>query len=256
MLPLQRRQLIIEHLARRGSASVAELSALCDVSQMTIRRDLESLEEEQLLERTHGGAVYIGSAAGEPPFSAKKSAHEDLKDRIAAYAAHHFVRDGQVIILEGGTTVACLVPHLARFSELTVVTNGLRTVAALQSLGNTHTIICTGGILRTVSSTFVGPMTEQFYRQLHAHVAFFSATGLTPEGAFTDPNLLESQVKMEMRAAAGKTVMLLDSTKFGQRSFTKTFRLDEIDVLVTDDRAPRSVLGELAERGVDVRIAS
>lgn len=255
VLPLERKQRIIEYLSHRAGATVVELSVLCGVSQMTIRRDLESLAEEQIIERTHGGAVYVGSVAAEPPFSAKKSEHEDLKERIAAYAAQHFITDGQVIILEGGTTVASLVPHMARYSELTVVTNGLRTVSTLHSLRSTHTVICTGGILRNVSSTFVGPMTEHFFRQLHAHVAFFSATGFTLEGHFTDPNLLESQVKVEMRAAASKVVMLLDSTKFGQRSFTKTFRIDEVDVLVTDDRVPRSAVEELMERGVDVHIA-
>jgi len=255
MLPLQRKHAILQYLARHGRATVAELSSLCNVSGMTIRRDLESLETEGLLHRTHGGALPVETNATEPSYDAKKGHQEDLKDRIAAYAAGRFVQDGTVLILEGGTTVTGMVPYLDGHSDLTAVTNGLRTVTALQSVLPASTVLCSGGMLRSPSATFVGPVAEQFFRQFHAEIAFFSASGLTAADGFTDPNLLEIQVKREMRAAAKFVVALVDSTKLGNRSFAQTFRLDEVNALITDAGAPPELVAHLRAQGLDVYIA-
>lgn len=255
ILPMQRKQIIIDYLSRRGSASVTTLSTLCEVSEMTIRRDLDVLGQEGLIQRTHGGALSLAPANGEPLFDSKNSYHEDLKERIAGHAVRRFVTNNSIIILEGGTTVSRMAHYLGYYSNLTVVTNGLRTTAALSGLLPASTVLCSGGMLREPSSTFVGPASEQFFRQLHADSVFLSATGLTLGEHFTDPNLLESQVKREMRAAGTRTIMLLDSTKFGQRSLLTTFRIDDIDALITDDGAPADFVHELRARGLEVMIA-
>lgn len=258
MLPLQRRSRIVAYLAQHGGGTVAELAALCDVSEMTIRRDLASLEAEEAVQRTHGGAVYLDSSSIELPFDAKEGYHKELKDRIAACAVRRFLHNDAVIILEGGTTVTGMAQSLAGFSNLTILTNGLRTAAALHDLLPAATVMCSGGTLREVSYTFLGPLAQQFFGRFHAHMAFFSAIGFTLEEGFTDADLLESEAKRAMSAAARRRIVLLDSAKFGVRSFTTTFRATpaEVDVLVTDDGAPTEILDVVRDRGIEVIVAT
>src|SRR3712207_5079828 len=121
MLPFQRRQRILAHLAQHGGGTVAELAELCDVSEMTIRRDLAGLEEEEAVQRTHGGAIYRYPADEELTFDAKESYHKDLKDKLAACAVSRFVHNGAVILLEGGATVTGMARHLGPFANLTIL---------------------------------------------------------------------------------------------------------------------------------------
>lgn len=255
LLPLERHRGILRHLGQHGRATVAELASLCSVSEMTIRRDLAELEESKVVERTHGGAVFVPSMNRELTFDAKESYHRELKDRLASYAANRFVHNNAIVCLEGGTTITGMAPHLGRFSNLTILTNGLRTAAALHDLLPASTVMSSGGTLREVSYTFVGPVADEFFSRFRSEIAFFSAIGLTPEDGYTDANLLESQAKRSMAAAAGRRIALVDSTKLGYRSFTMTFQLDEIDLLITDDQAPADVLEQLRDKGVEVEIA-
>jgi DeoR/GlpR family transcriptional regulator of sugar metabolism len=110
-------------------------------------------------------------------------------------------------------------------------------------------------MLRDRSYTFVGSLAEQFFQGIHAHCAFFSASGLTIEQGFSDPNMLEGQVKKAMGRAAKTKVMLVDSSKFGNLALLTTFAIREIDVVITDPDAPADLVRLLREAGVDVRIA-
>ncbi|GAA3400470.1 DeoR/GlpR family DNA-binding transcription regulator [Paenibacillus hodogayensis] len=254
MLPVQRKQTIMDHLGQHGAVSIAGLSELLNVSEMTVRRDLKLLEEEGRIRRTHGGAVYH-TAAAEPPFEEKKDRHLDVKHRLARYAAEHFVKPDSVILMEGGTTVTCMAGFLHHVGGLTVVTNGLNTLDALKGHAPATSVVCCGGMLRDRSYTFVGPLAEQFFQGIHAHCAFFSASGLTIGQGFADPNMLEVQVKKAMGRAAQTRIMLIDSSKFGNLALLTTFAVHEIDVVVTDRAAPADLLGQLREAGVDVRLA-
>jgi DeoR/GlpR family transcriptional regulator of sugar metabolism len=255
MLPLQRQRRILAYLAQHGSGTVAELAEICHVSDMTVRRDLVLLEKEQTIQRTHGGAVYVDAPKLEMTFEDKESFHRDVKDRIALCAVKTFVHNGLVISLEGGTTVTAMARHLDHTTNLTILTNGLRTAASLERMLPTSTVMCSGGTLRDVSHTLVGPIAEQFFERFHAQVAFLSAIGMTLEQGLMDADLLESQAKRAMSAAAARRVVLLDSTKIGRRSFTTTLQFDEVDALITDDGVQPSMVEEIKERGVDVIVA-
>lgn len=255
MLPLHRQRRILAHVAEHGSSSVADLADLCRVSEMTIRRDLMLLERNRAIRRTHGGAVSISSPLLELTFDAKVSRQRELKDRLARFAVKQCLHDGMVISLEGGTTITAVAQHIDPKSKLTILTNGVRTAAALLRLLPECTVICSGGTLREVSHTMVGPLAEQFFTQFHAQTAFFSAIGMTPEHGFVDADLLESEAKRAMAAGADRRILLLDSTKFGVRSFKTTFRPAEIDVLITDEGAPRQTLDLLARDGVEILVA-
>ena len=254
MLPAQRQQRILEDIEKNGVGSISELSQKYAVSEMTIRRDLLVLEEGGHIKRTHGGALLLNSSLVEPRYAAKQKLHASSKASLAQYAAEKLVEDGDIIILEGGTTITAMAQYLTTIQNLTVVTNGLYTTNELQPLVPEGTVICTGGILREVSATFVGPVAEQFFREFHANKLFLSTTGLTLSAGFTDPSMLETQVKKAMITSADQVIMLLDSYKFGVKSLTTVLQVGEANVLVTDSGAPEDVLQALRSKGVEVHL--
>ncbi|NBD25382.1 DeoR/GlpR family DNA-binding transcription regulator [Paenibacillus glycinis] len=239
MLPLQRKQAVLGFLEERGAATMKELSDRFGVSEMTVRRDVSELEKEGRVQRSHGGVVYRDSAGlangEEPDLASKHASNRGVKERLAAYAAERFVREGDVIVLENGTTVSRMAELLGAFSRLTLLTNGMDTLAAFRrSVTEERTVICCGGMLREVSGTFVGPVAEEFFGRYHADTLFLSALGYSPEAGFSDPNLLDTQVKKAMIRSAGKVVMLLDSSKIGKRFLSTVAQLTDIHAFITD----------------------
>ncbi|HEX2864256.1 MAG TPA: DeoR/GlpR family DNA-binding transcription regulator [Deinococcales bacterium] len=241
-------------LAERGAVSSEDLADRYNVTHMTIYRDLKALEARGILRMVRGGAIRPEGPAGqEPQYGAKRHVNQAAKERIAMLAAARFIADEDIIILEGGTTVSSLVKHITA-RNVTVVTNGLETLnETTPYLQHLHVISC-GGLLRAVSHTLVGPQTQSFFSTLSAHTFFLGATGLTPQ-AVTDQNLLEIQVKQAMIQAAQRTVLLIDSSKFGTRSLAPVIATGRLHAIVTDGGAPRSDLKAIEEQGVLVLVA-
>jgi DeoR/GlpR family transcriptional regulator of sugar metabolism len=256
MLPAQRLLSVLEDIRSNGVRSVNDLSRKYDVSEMTIRRDLKQLEEQGLITRTHGGAIPNRLVSEELQFLQKRTVHQAEKVQIARYAAANFVADNDIIILEGGTTVAGMVPYLTDYRNLTLMTHGLHTLFELQRITSGNTVISTGGILRDVSTTLVGPVAEIHFREFNAQKVFLSATGWTANSGFTDPNMLEIQVKKAMIQSAIEIIMLLDSSKFGVVSLTSFLSAFAIDVLITDRNIPDDIYTQFAEHRIDVHIAN
>lgn len=257
MIPAQRRQDILKQVSVQGTGTIAELSERYGVSEMTIRRDLQALEKEGHLKYTRGGAIILPKdmLRAEPNYEAKKRQYMGQKAEIARYAAQ-FVVDDDIIILETGTTVTAMVPHLADKENLTVVTNGLFTTNELRMLVPKSTVICTGGILRGVSFTLVGPVAERFFHEFYARKLFLSGLGFTLDAGLTDPQMIDTQVKKAMIASADQVIVLVDSSKFGIRSFTTVIAPYDIDILITDNGAPADVVKDLEDHGVDVRVVN
>ena len=258
--PLERRQKIVKDIDTfEDNHIVLRLSQKYGVSEMTIRRYLKVLEDSGLIKRTYGGAVRWPTVQVEPPLLARDKRlplATDQKTRIARFAAQNLVQSRDIIIIEGGTTATAMVPYVADWDDLTVVTNGLATAEELRrQLPWSATLLCPGGILRPDSCTFVGHIAERFFREFHAHRLFLSATGLTLREGITDPNILEIQVKRAMIQSAHEVVLLLDSSKFGVRSLMKVIDWSEVHLLVTDDAAPADMLDALRAQGVEVVIA-
>ena len=250
----QRRTAILELLMTEEAAGIHDLADRFGVSHMTIRRDLEGLSLEGRVAVGRGEARISQNSGIEPRYAAKQRENAILKAQIARYAAQHFVQDGDVILMEGGTTVTAMAQHLQGKSGLTVVTNGLYTVNELAHLVPDVTVMSTGGILRDLSFTYVGPAAEDFLADVHVRTLFVSATGFTLDHGFTDPNPLESRARKAMVECAERVVMLLDSSKFGVTSLITVAPPDGIDVLVTDSQAPSRDLEELQAKGVDVHV--
>lgn len=250
-----RREKLMAHLERHGQVTSEDLAGMFGVSPMTIWRDLVALEESGRLRRVRGGAVPIDRRADvEPPYVSKQVVSQDRKEAIARYAAEHFVRDGEIIFMEAGTTVSAMAKYLRQFRRLTAIGNGLGTMNELARLLPDVTVYCCGGMLREVAWTFVGPQAEAYFRQVNAHTCFLGATGVTLDG-ITDVSPLEIQVKRAMAASADRLVVLMDSTKFGVKSFSKLLDLGEVDALVTDDRVDPALISQLRAAGVQLHIA-
>jgi DeoR/GlpR family transcriptional regulator of sugar metabolism len=256
--PLERREQILKDIDLLDDNMIPILSRKYGVSEMTIRRDLQALEQTGVIRRTYGGAVRWPQPGGAPTVVAREKRQmlaQAQKAAIARYAAAELVRDGDILVLEGSTTVTGMVPHIAERQNLTVMTNSLFTAEELRRrMPHSATLLCAGGILRPESSTFVGPVAERFFRELHVSRLFISATGLTLHGGITDPQMLETQVKRAMIESAGEVIVMLDGTKFGKRSLTRVIDFSEIALLITDEDAPAEMLEALRAQGVALAV--
>lgn len=254
LLTEQRRLRIVQMVEAKGSVGYADLEASFGVSRMTLYRDLKALEKAGRVRCVRGGAIRLDSPElSEPLPSKKRTRYRREKEIIGRYAAQNFVKDGDLIVLEAGTTVGCMLKHLAK-ARVTLISNGLECISEAAALLPTVTVIGCGGILREPSFTFVGPQAEAFFRELRANTVFLSASGLTLEDGLMDPNPLEIQVKRAMVACAERVIVLLDSSKFGKRSLLQTIPLTSVDVLITDDRATSGLRDTIGALGVDVRV--
>ena len=255
MLAAERQRKILQQIERDGAGKVADLSRSYGVSDMTIRRDLKALSGAGRIQLTQGGAVRRAEEhTSEARYLAKLAVRAPQKQRLARYAAETFVEDGDIVILEGGTTVTSMAPFLAR-RDLTVVTNGLFTLNELQRLLPRARVLCCGGILREGSLTFVGPHAENFFHEFHANKLFLSGTGLTLAAGLTDMNMFETSVKKAMLRSAQRVVVLADAAKLGLTSLTTVLAAAAIDALVTEVGAAPDLLQALRSLGVDVHAA-
>jgi DeoR/GlpR family transcriptional regulator of sugar metabolism len=234
MLARQRQAKILERVREEGAVRVADLVREFGVSDMTVRRDLEMLDDRGLLEKVHGGATAVeGSAQYEPTFVAKSSLQRAEKSAIAAAAAD-LVEPGMAIALSAGTTTYSLAQRLVDIPRITVVTNSIRVTDVLHHGGRPdQTIILTGGV-RTPSEALVGPFAVAALRTVHVDLVFVGVHGMDPHSGFTCPNLLEAETDRALIEAARRLVVVADHTKWGVIGISSIARLDQADVLVTD----------------------
>jgi DeoR/GlpR family transcriptional regulator of sugar metabolism len=251
MLAGQRQLLILEEVRRRGAVRVSELTQLLDVSDMTVRRDLDVLSASGLVDKVHGGATLPGGlSADEPGFEAKSTRQLDEKDAIARAAAE-LVEPGQAVGLTAGTTTWRLAHHLLEIPDLTVVTNSIQAANVLdRERRRDLTVVLTGGV-RTPSDALVGPVAVTTLRSLHVDVLFMGVHGMTADAGFTTPNLLEAETDQAFVASAQRVVVTADHTKWGVRGLSRIAQLEEVEALVSDAGLPddaRTVLGERIEQ--------
>lgn len=236
MLRADRIARILDHVAAAGSADVHELTALLGVSGATVRRDLQLLDEQGLLQRTHGGAV-TGSVNLELPLRHRAGRHQDEKRRIAVAAAA-LVPDGAVVGMTGGTTVTEVARALCegRSAErgLTIVTNAVN-IAADMIVRPEIRLLVVGGTARSASYALVGPATERMMSQYHLDLAFIGVDGLTAAEGCTTFDEMEAATDLAFLRSAARSVVVTDSTKVGKVTFAGICPLSDIDDLVTDD---------------------
>lgn len=245
MLAELRRQKIMEELHCRGGVRLSELSELFAVSEMTVRRDLDALEESGLVERVHGGAVLAQRATEEPGFDTKILRQRAEKQAIADRAAQ-LVTPGSAVALSAGTTTWALARRLAAREQVTVVTNSMNVWQELQGTREGRTVILTGGEFRTPSDALVGPTADAAIRSLNFDLLFLGVHGIDPVAGLTTPNISEAETNRAFIARCRRLVVVADHTKWMTRSLCTMAPLAQVDVLVTDDGLPedaRTALG-------------
>jgi DeoR/GlpR family transcriptional regulator of sugar metabolism len=259
MLSRDRQRRIVDAVAATGAASVQELAARLDVSESTIRRDLRILDRNGELERTFGGAVAANNPAGrlpgvevEQPYDPFNGPDVDLRRQIAHTAAT-LVRDGDVVLLDIGTTTAMLAASL-KGRDITVITSNLGAFDQLRDDPAVRVVLL-GGVLRRNYQTLVGSLTEQALRQVSADVLFMSCTGVRSNGRVVDNMAVEVPIKLAMVEAAEKVVLLASAAKFPGTGNFRIGTLSDVDVLVTTPGADSATTQICRDAGGKVVIA-
>ncbi|NQX71901.1 DeoR family transcriptional regulator [Paenibacillus ferrarius] len=249
MLVAERWQRIVQVVNERGSIRVTELSELCQVTEETIRRDLDRLESEGKLMRSHGGAVSVKEAQTEVPFMERETAQSDFKNSIAKEAITH-IREHDRIILDASTTawyMARWIPDM----PLTIITNSMKVALELSTKEKIQ-VISTGGLLSPKSLSYVGPLAERSLDMYHVHKCFLSCKGVHIQRGISESNELQALIKSKMISIADETYLLADHSKFGMQSLTQVAGWSEIKHVITDGQTSREDVNRIRDIGVNV----
>ena len=255
MLIAERQTRLKELLSRRGISDLDTLSSELQVSQSTVRRDVELLEQEGLVRRTHGGVIWVGEklTGGSRPyaFDQRMGYQLDAKRQIAR-AAKSLVQAGDTVLIDGGTTTFHLAQELLG-QPMQLVTNSL-PIANLFLNDENVELILAGGLMYPRYGVLLGPMAENVLSTIHTRTMFLSVAGVH-EGSLYNQNLLLVQTEQRMMQQSQQVVLLVDSTKFGQQALAKLCELDEIDVVVSDSGLPEEHRKAVRDAGCALIIA-
>lgn len=252
MLVAERYEKIVELVNERGSIRVSELSELCQVTEETIRRDLDRLEQAGRLRRSHGGAVSVKDQQQQPeiPYFEREIVHAEEKKRIAQEAIQ-LIRPRDRILLDASSTAWYMAREMPDI-PLTVLTNSIKVAMELAGKEKIE-VISTGGSLAQRSLSFVGPLAERSLDAYHVDKAFLSCKGVHLERGISESNELQARVKHKMVGMADHVVVLADASKFGVQAFTHVADLDGVGTIITDRRLPAETKRQFADRGIAVR---
>jgi DeoR family transcriptional regulator, aga operon transcriptional repressor len=248
----ERRRAIVENLHRDGRVLVTDLARQFVTSQVTIRKDLEILHAQGLIHRTHGGALPSREGALEDPTLREKEKLRRREKLHIAAAAARMVKEGQVVILDSGTTTTAVARALRSFHNLTIITNAVNIAAELS--GTAVEVILTGGTLRKNSFSLVGPIAEDTLRGLNADMLFLGVDGFDTQYGLSTPNLLEAKVNRVMVEISRRAIAVCDSSKFGRRSLSLIGPPTAVHEVITDRDLANSDLKSLKKANIEVHL--
>lgn len=256
MLARQRHDLILDEIRRTGSARVRELAERLNVSEMTVRRDLDALATQRLVEKVHGGATRLGDFSSfEPGFDVKQERQRAEKELIAERALE-IVQPNSAIGLTAGTTTWTFARHLRSVANLTVVTNAPSIAQTLyQAADPVASVVLTGGV-RTPSDALVGPIATSALATLHIDVLFLGVHGMDAGLGFSTPNLAEAEINRAFINSARSVVVLADHTKWGTRGLAQIAPLDRADLIISDSALPDDARQTFRNLDVDVALVT
>jgi DeoR family transcriptional regulator, aga operon transcriptional repressor len=252
LLNEERRRAIREILERNGRVLVTEIARQFHTSQVTVRKDLDVLQSQGLIHRTHGGALPAREGALEDPTLREKEKLQRAEKLRIADAAARLVKEGQVVILDSGTTTTAIARALRNFQKVTIITNAVNIAAELS--GAPVEVILTGGTLRKNSFSLVGPIAEETLLRLNADILFLGVDGFDVQYGLSTPNLLEAKVNRAMVEVAKRTVAVCDSTKFGRRSLSLIVPTKSLHEVITDRDISKADLRALRKMGMGVTL--
>lgn len=251
-MKLDRRNQIIDMITQQRTVKNAELMERFDISIETVRRDLEYLEQQGYLRRVYGGAVVNTALGSEPEYASRSQAQSKEKVAIAKAAAA-LVDQEDTVFLGVGTTVQAMAQYLRSRTELTVFTNALRTAVELSEAPGC-TVILPGGQLRAKELTLSGFPAEDNFIHFNVDKAFIGIGGITESGV-TDFHVGEARLHRQLIKNARQSVILADSSKLGVRAMNNVCPLEDVDIVITDAKAPKQIIKALTQAGVRVIVA-
>lgn len=244
----QREEQIVELLMSSGELSVTQLSDILKVSSVTIRNNLRSLDAKGVINRSHGSAI----AAYHPLFIEKQSSNTEFKKKIAQKAAS-MVKDGDRIMITNGTTSALVAKYLFGRRDLSVVTNSTLIFPYVRSNPNIS-LTLVGGEYRPSAEAIVGPTALSQLENYHVDITFAGTDGVSITHGLTTHLTENAEIVRKMALQAAKKVVAVDSSKFNNIGFVRICTLEDIDILITDDRLPQSAIDEISSLDIELII--
>ena len=253
LIPAQRRERIQEYLVSNKIARTADLCDILETSEATVRRDLEWLEQEGILERTHGGAIINQRLVFEPEYPQRAQRFPEEKRRIGALAASLIDKD-DIIFLNSGTTTTQVVHQIRSDASISIFTNNLSSVKEAGEPGFHHYLI--GGEFQPRSNSLAGRFANENLGQVFANKTILGVDGFSLKHGFTVPSNDEAEVIRQMIShTTGEIIVVADHSKWGVVSNFQIAKINEIDKLITDEELDPSAYEALEERGVEILIA-
>ena len=257
-LKSQRQDSILSEVLRRGTVSIGDLAAFLKVSEITVRRDLDELHASGSLERVRGGARPLSVRGPEPPIIQRAEEQTSEKQAIGQ-AALALVADGDVIVIESGSTTLEFTRAIARrtWTNLQVATNGLLIAETLMRVPGVQ-LVCIGGYFKADEMCTFGVLAEDMLGRMHFNKLFFGCRGIDPEGGITTDLQSETEVftVRAMAAAADQVIILADHTKFGRIYLLRTLPIAKVDLVITGSLTPETILDNLRKQDTRVIVAA
>ena len=242
-----RHRAILDILQLQGSVSVSDLSERLSVSEVTIRKDLSTLEKQNKLYRTHGRAIPISPYIGDRQMVREK--------RAIGKMAAKLVNEHDSILVASGTTILYTAKELVEKKNITVISASV-SASSMLSQNKQIDVVQLGGMVRESSVSVVGSFAEDMLKYFNCSLLFMGADGVDLEFGVTTTNMMEANLNRMMMNTSQQTVLLVDSTKFGKKGFSKICDIGDIDRIITDDGIPQMYLESLQDRGIEVTVVS
>ena len=250
MLAIERRREILARLAVEGKVIVSELARDFEVTEETIRRDLERLDKEGLVSKTYGGAVSKHNTALDLPYNIREGVNVFQKQKISDEVAA-LVNDGERIMLDSSSTALYIVKKLKNKKNLTIITNSVKILIELADKPD-WTVLSTGGLLKNGALSLTGSSAEKMISTYHVDTAICSCKGVDTAMGVTDSNEKDSLIKQAMFASAERRILALDSEKFDKKSFVRVCGFRDIDILVTDSTPPEKWISFCEDKKIEL----
>lgn len=252
LFQVERQERIIKILEEKQNITVDELAKLLNVTAMTIRRDLKSLEDAELISRTFGGAVLKSKLTLEISHRRKEIQRKPEKKAIAIAAAER-VEDGHTVILDAGTTTMEIAKQLVHKKALTIITTDV-LIAAFFAMHTDFAIYCSGDRVQNVTCACIGSRAVQFLEQVYADIAFIGASSIDAMVGLSTPTPEKAELKKRMIAAAEQAILVADHSKFNKRAFSKICQLEEFFLIISDTGLDPAVQQALMEKNIHVQL--
>lgn len=252
MQPEERQARIEAYLQKAEFASLEELAQNLGVSVSTVRRDVALLEEKKTVRRTHGGARSLQPPKSDEFVFNVRDTHQASEKEAVGLACAALIQPGENVMLDSGTTCFHVAKHLGD-KVAQIITNSL-PVANLFSGSNRHEVHVSGGVIYPRLGTLVGPHAVETFSRMHADVAILSGSGIAADGIYNSHALIVD-IQRAMIAGAARVIFCFDHTKFGRRSTFFLCDFADVDVVVTDAKAPAELVAELRGKGIEVIVA-